>query len=227
MFGLFGKKKLKFYGATYLIDKRKAKLVRHKNVAGEVEIYRYITKNRFYIAIDEIGKGAFKNRTSITSVKLTDEIRKIGASAFSGCTSLVKVDIPNFEVEFRYWPLCLAQIEPFTFSGCKALEEIVIPSTVLHIHSWAFKNCSSIKKIVLPEKLIIIEEGAFSGCKSLEKIIIPNEVSTISNGVFNDCPNLTIFCEVSEKPDGWVDGWNCSRPVVWGYEKQADTKATD
>jgi hypothetical protein len=70
----------------------------------------------------------------------------------------------------------------------------------------------------------MIGNKAFYGCKALTGIKIPKSVTTIERCVFDDCDNLTIYCEIeeSEKPYGWVDGWNCSRPVVWGYKSFDD-----
>jgi hypothetical protein len=52
----------------------------------------------------------------------------------------------------------------------------------------------------------------------LEAVFIPTSVTDISSSVANisQNSNLTIYCEATEKPEGWVDGWNGDCPVVWG-----------
>ena len=38
-------------------------------------------------------------------------------------------------------------------------------------------------------------------------------------GHFNQCTNITIYCEIELKLNGWDSSWNYSnRPVVWGYK---------
>ena len=64
-----------------------------------------------------------------------------------------------------------------------------------------------------------IGEWAFSGCSSLGSITLPSSVTSIGNYAFADCSSLTIYCETTEKPDGWNSDWNYSnRPVVWDYK---------
>lgn len=59
---------------------------------------------------------------------------------------------------------------------------------------------------------------AFSGCANLVSIFIPLEVGSIGMFAFGDCDNLTIYCEATEKPNGWSSMWNIDeRPVIWGY----------
>ena len=67
--------------------------------------------------------------------------------------------------------------------------------------------------ITLSTSLVSIGNAAFSDCTALTKIFIPSSVTSISasnktNSPFYGCSNLTIYCEVESKPDGWGIYWN-------------------
>src|SRR5580693_353967 len=49
--------------------------------------------NGFPVTI--IGQGAFRNRSSLTSVTIPDNIISIGKIAFESCTSLTSITIPD------------------------------------------------------------------------------------------------------------------------------------
>ena len=73
-----------------------------------------------------------------------------------------------------------------------------------------------------------IADNAFYKCDSLTSIYIPNSVTTIGEWAFLGCSNLTIYCEASSKPSGWISNWNpFNRPVVWNctYDEYLDAIA--
>ena len=122
-----------------------------------------------------------------------DGVTSIGGFAFSGCTSLSKVDLPK----------TLTTIEAGTFRDCTSLKEIVIPDSVTEIRSnWgydgcdgAFSGCTSLSKVDLPKKLTTIEAGTFRDCTSLKEIVIPDSVTEIrcnwDLGAFSGCTSLS------------------------------------
>ena len=104
------------------------------------------------------------------------------------------------------------------FSYSTSLKSIELPDSLTTIGVGAFYECTSLKSIVIPEGVTTIGDAVFYGCTSLKSIVIPEGVTTIGGNAFYDCTSLTIYCEVTKKPDGWSDSWNPSNcPVVWGY----------
>ena len=109
-------------------------------------------------------------------------VTEIDSYAFSGCSGLTSIEIPN----------SVTSIGDGAFSGCSGLTSIEIPNSVTSIGYRAFKNCSGLTSIEIPNSVTSIGNGAFSGCSGLTSIEIPNSVTSIGEcWVFSDCSGLT------------------------------------
>ena len=97
-----------------------------KNASGEIVIPSKHNGKQ----ITSIGYAAFSMCTSISSVKIPQGVKNIGRHSFSGCTSLKKVTIPN----------SVSKIDGGAFSGCINLISITIPESVISIGEWIFYN---------------------------------------------------------------------------------------
>ena len=64
-------------------------------------------------------------------------VKRIGYSAFSGCSGLTSVVIPNSVIS----------IDVFAFYGCSGLTSVVIPDSVTSIGDGAFEDCSSLTSV--------------------------------------------------------------------------------
>ena len=80
-------------------------------------------------------------------------VTSIGAYAFSGCSSLTSVVIPEG----------VTSIGDSAFNGCSSLTSVVIPEGVTSIGSEAFYGCSSLTSVVIPEGVTSIGGRAFWG----------------------------------------------------------------
>lgn len=120
-------------------------------------------------------------------------VKFIGDSAFYGNAVLEKVTLPEG----------LDRIDAYAFSDCYQLKEVVFPTTLKAIERCAFEDCVSLTLAVLPPSLLQIGEYAFRGCSSLISVHIPASVVEIGRGAFFACPELTIYAEAAERPDGW------------------------
>ena len=132
-------------------------------------------------SVTSIGKQAFMYCTSLTGVTIPGSVTSIGDSAFSGCKSLTSVTIPD----------SVTSIGGQTFMGCSSLTSVTIPNSVTSIGEFAFYNCSSLTSVTIPNSVTSIGEYAFYNCSSLTSVAIPDSVTSIGRYAFHDCRSLT------------------------------------
>ncbi|MFQ7292864.1 MAG: leucine-rich repeat domain-containing protein [Monoglobales bacterium] len=118
---------------------------------------------------------------------IPDTVLTIGNSAFSGCSSLSKIDIPS----------SVTTIESNSFADCSGLTNIDIPESVTIIERSAFSDCTSLTNITIPANVTSIENGTFSNCTSLVSIELSENITSIGSneyfgsGPFSNCIDLT------------------------------------
>ena len=163
-----------------------------------------ITYNGDNYTVIGISNYAFHKSTTVESVILPSSVRYIGNEAFSWCTELKQIYIPNNSQ--------LTTINNSAFYLCHQLEKITLPTGLKTISASAFRECWNLKKINIPGTCTEVGNDAFSWCTSLSNIIIeegntPLNVGysyTLSinyqgsdkprfRGLFADCPADTIF----------------------------------
>ena len=98
----------------------------------------------------------------------------IGVSAFSDCTSLINVTIPN----------SVTLIKDSAFYACRNLKSVIIPDSVTEIEGMAFAWCDKLVSVKIPDGITKVQGYAFSVCTSLESITLPSSIKTIEHGAF-------------------------------------------
>lgn len=149
----------------------------------------------------EIGSGAFKDRTDITSVIFTEQITVIRGQAFEGCTSLKEINIPSNVTEIGGYafsgctglktvtiPSTVQKMGVAVFEGCTGLTEAIVESTSVDLRS-AFSKCTELTKVTLGN-ISVLGAQAFSGCSKLTEINIPSSVKEIGVSAFTGCSAL-------------------------------------
>ena len=151
----------------------------------------WYTSEGFAYSVDIIEGTCFirgiKDRTQ-TDIVIPEEIdgykvTKIYDNAFSDCTSLTSITIPD----------SVTTIGNYAFYNCDSLTSIVIPDSVTTIGYSAFNNCDSLTSVTFGEnsQLTTIGDWSFANCSSLTSITIPDSVTTIGNYAFYNCDSLT------------------------------------
>ena len=140
--------------------------------------------------------SAFSGCSALTSINIPNGVTSIAKSTFKGCSSLTSINIPNG----------VTSIGEAAFSGCTSLTSIYIPNSVTSIGNSAFAGCSSLtSSISIPDGVTSIGESAFAGCRSLTSATIPNSLTSIGKAAFKDCNSLskamTIPTNVTEIAD--------------------------
>jgi hypothetical protein len=80
----------------------------YSNYSGVAIIPDKILHGTAEFTVSSIGNEAFSNCSNLTSITIPNTVTNIGEKAFSGCTGLTSVTIPN----------SVTSIEGGAFSGC-------------------------------------------------------------------------------------------------------------
>ena len=134
--------------------------------------------------VTSIGSSAFSYCSSLTSITIPNGVTSIGRDAFSGCSSLTSIEIPSK----------VTSIGDLAFSRCSSLTSIEIPSGVTSIASSAFSRCSSLTSIEIPSGVTSIASSAFDGCSSLQITVAEgNTVYCSDNGSLYNATKTTLI----------------------------------
>ena len=190
-------------------------------------------------AVTDIGDVFYRNKaiTAFTEFKYFTGVRTLSAKAFTACTNLWKISIPENVISFKngnatgvtssniaeyteYYgtflgsgvvsitlPRKFETIGASAFYG-SSLKCINFNEGLTSIKTAAFKQCDGLTNIELPESLNTISAEAFSYCDNLINITIPKFVTTIGNNAFEYCDKMSIiYCKPLTPP---ISGDNSS-----------------
>lgn len=112
---------------------------------------------------------------------------KLSSSAFSSCSSIEEVTLPEVPSEIPY--AC--------FSGCSQLKKLTFAQIGATTQDGA---------LALPEGIESIEGSAFSGCKNITSVTLPATLTELSNDVFRGA-GIRAFQVPSGNKEFSTDQW--------------------
>ncbi len=148
------------------------------------------------IPVTYIGSSAFSGCTSLTTVTIPDNVETIRAHAFSGCTSLTAVTIPEGCV-----------IYPTAFLRCFALQTVTSSGD----HPYYFKDHAIYRDNCLYN---------YVGGADITEYTVPADTAYLGAGSFQDPPlfDLIILNPDCYIPDGYESTAIGSYITIHGYD---------
>lgn len=147
-----------------------------------------------------VGRHAFSNCKSISSLTLSETVTHIGYKAFYSCNALGALQLPTG----------LTNVDKLAFAGCDGVTSVTIPESLTDIGANAFSYCNVLSSITvspdnpnyssdsigcfynkdktvlrqypigrdrtsytLPESVTAIDDYAFANCMNLTALVVP------------------------------------------------------
>lgn len=177
---------------------------------GTSAFYKTILSGALVIPDDvtEISDYAFKE-TLIGSVSFSPRLDRIGAMAFSGCSSLTGT---------LTLPETLTYIDGDAFNCCSFTGELHLPNSLEYIGSYAFNSAGNfVGGLRIPDKITKLNVGTFSGSGFSGHLDL-NNVIEFDGSEFSGCG----FTGVLIIPDGTIKIPDCfmlDPPTGKGFSK--------
>ena len=146
------------------------------------------------LPVTTIGDYAFSWCSDLTSVTIPNSVTTIGESAFASCISLTSVTIPNSITNIGVGP----------FAGCSGLSAITADTLNAFYSSvdgilfnkkqtelTQYPAGKTASDYTIPNSVTNIGDYAFYDCSGLTSVTIPNSVATIGGVAFSHCSGLT------------------------------------
>ena len=149
----------------------------------------------------EIGDFSFYGCSNVETAELGQNVTSIGGSAFSGCSKLKSIVIPD----------AVNTIGSYAFQNCSDMTSAKIGNGVVTIGESAFSGCSSLSAITIPQSVTNIGNYVFSNCTNLAKVTIADSEITLtlgsngSNPIFSYCPLDYVYIgrDISYQTSSW------------------------
>ena len=170
--------------------------------------------NLFYTVIDEsaatcavaavtksIASADIPATVMLDAKKYT--VKEIKPGAFYNCNKLASVTIPssvhtlgyrafyNTALEEVVLPSSVVNLAGDVFKFCRQLRSVEMPNSVTYLGSYSFDGCTALETVTLGSGITQIPGYCFQDCSSLVSIVVPPSVTTIGTASFSGCTALT------------------------------------
>lgn len=162
-----------------LIEKGKvAEVTSHPNIyKGDVVIPEKVTYNDVEYRVEVIRQYAFSGCTGLTSITIPNSVTSIGAGAFYGCNTGNTVNLTSVYIsDLTAW--------------CAIAFQDKESNPLVYAHH-LYIDEQEVKELVIPSSVTSIGNYVFDGCSGLTSITIPNSVTSIGESAFTYCTGLT------------------------------------
>ena len=173
---------------------------------GEKAFYNCkIAKINIPESVTKIGSSAFEDCKELTEISIPESVTEIGSGAFNDCKKLTDIQVHEENVAYQSIDGNLYTKDGKTllqYAIGKTEKSFAVPVGVMTIGRSAFSGCEALENVILPENIMTIEHNAFFGCLALTEISIPQSVTVIEWAAFLGCSNLKSVH--FENTEGWT-----------------------
>ena len=163
---------------------------------GDIVVPATVMRNDTIYNVVTIGGSAFSSCSALTSITIPNSVTSIGGSAFFNCSALTSITIPN----------SVTRIGDYAFFGCSSLTSVTIPNSVTSIGYSAFSICDSLTKTNYTGDIagwcdikfgdyqanpIFYSENLYINNQEVKDLVIPNTVDSIHDNAFSGCSSFT------------------------------------
>ncbi len=150
--------------------------------------------------VTEVAENAFSGCTSMKTLRIPDSVKRVGRGALSGCTSLESIVLP--------------------FVGASADTPVGVNNKGM-AHMFGLSGGSSwakdygLKQVTVTDAATVIPNGAFEGMTSLQYVNLGENITEIGARAFSNCSNL-VSVTLPEKcvSIGAYAFTNCSKAAI-------------
>lgn len=146
-----------------------------------------ITVNGARLEQVDLKEEVFYGCTGITEIPFSEKIVNMGRYAFSNCSNLTHIELPN-----------VVGVDRGAFENCTSLTAFHVPATAAYVGDYAFQNCTSLSTVTFEDGASTREEGnticvqAFCNT-AITEVEIPSSYTRVQFKAFGDCPNFKKF----------------------------------
>ena len=159
----------------------------YNSYSGAIVIPESVTYNSKTYSVTSIGERAFSGCSGLTTITIPESVTNIDNSAFYRCSGLTTITIPE----------SVTNIDNSAFSGCSKLTSVTLESdaivSALRDAQTSMKSLfgNQVTKYVIGNAVTSIGNRAFYECSGMTEITIPNSVTSIGGSAFYGCSCLT------------------------------------
>ena len=152
-----------------------------------------VTEYNIGDGVANIGSNAFSGCSAMNSITIPNSVTSIGDGAFSNCHNIKEIHYHGNIQEWckKSWKAYLISSNYKLYIDDDLITNLYIPNSVTSIGEWAFSHCTSLTSVTIPSSVTNIGNGAFAYCSSLTSVTIPNSVKNIGRSTFFGCSVLT------------------------------------